>query len=180
MIDSLHNGIPQIFPTQRKSDAQKSEKWMKECVDAGVELVDWELSSGIRKSKTEMMRLYNLVNGIIDPKDKQNITNPLKLQGFDFPGTAQTYPLVTPLLSVLTGEERNRVHSFSVSVVNHDAVSEKQKFLKESLDKLLVQGIQDRSISEEDLQERLKKFGQWSKFEYRERRERMAHHLLSN
>lgn len=179
MLESLHNGIPQIFPTQRKSDAQKSKKWMQECVDAGVELVDWELSSGIRKSKTEMMRLYNIVNGIIDPKDKQNITNPLNLQGFDFPGTAQTYPLITPLLSVLTGEERNRVHSFSVSVVNHDAISEKQATIKKALDGLLVQGIQDTSMSEEELQERLQKFDKWSKFEYRDRRERMAHQLLS-
>ena len=179
MINSLHSGTPQIFPSQRKSDLQKSDKWMKECVDAGVELVDWELSSGLRKDKTEMLRLYNLTNGIIDPKDKENITNPLNLQGFDFPGTAQTYPLVATLLSVLTGEERNRTHSFNVSVVNHDAVSQKQAFLKESLDKLIIQGIQDTSISEEELQAKLQKFGQWSKFEYRDIRERMGHQLLT-
>lgn len=179
MIDTFANGLPQIFPTQRKADSQKGTKWGEENVEAGRNLVDWELSSGVRKTKTEMARLYNLVNGIIDPSDKKNITNPLNLQGFDFPGTAQTYPLITPLLSVLTGEERNRVHSFSVSVVNHDAVSEKQNFLKQQLDKMIVQEIQNNSTSEEELQAKLQEFGQWSKFNYRDLRERMGHQLLT-
>lgn len=179
MILSMNAGVPQIFPPQKKSDAEKTTKFLKSCVDAGVELVNWELSSGFRKSKSEMVRLYNLVNGVVDEEDKKMITNPLNLQGYEFPGTAQTYPLITPLLSVLTGEERNRVHFFDVSVVNHDAISEKQAYLKQQIDSIVMQGIQDSSTSQEELEAKIKKFGMFAKFEYRDMRERMAHQTLT-
>lgn len=169
---------PQIFPSQKKTDAQKTEKFYKECVDAGVDLVNWELSSGMRKTKSEMVTLYNIINGVIDPTDKKNITNPLDLQGYNFPGTAQTYPLITPLLSVLTGEERNRFHFFDVSVVNHDAVSQKQMFLKQQLDQVLLQGITDPSMSPEQIQAEIERVGKL-KFTYRDLRERMGHQILS-
>ena len=73
MIISPDSNGPQSFPAQRKTDAQKSKKWLKDCVNAGVELVNWESGSGLRKNKVEMQRLYNIVNGIIDPSDKKNI-----------------------------------------------------------------------------------------------------------
>lgn len=177
MIQSL-NATPQIFPSQQKTDAQKTEKFLKECVDAGVDLVNWELSSGVRKTKSEMVTLYNIVNGVIDPSDKKNITNPLNIQGFDFPGTAQTYPLITPLLSVLTGEERNRFHFFDVSVVNHDAVSQKQMFLKQQLDQTLIQGITNPQMSQEQIQAEIERIGKL-KFTYRDVRERMGYQILS-
>ena len=179
MIYSINSGIPQVFPSQKKTDAQKTDKWMKECVDAGVELVDWENNADLRKSKKEMVTLYNLVNGIIDPSDKKKITNPLNLEGYDFPGTAQTYPLITPLLSVLTGEERNRVHNFNVSVVNHDAVSQKQKDIRAELDKFLMSQVQNSGKNEEEIQKELEGLGQWANYTYRDIRERMAYQLLS-
>ncbi len=179
MIYSINSGVPQVFPSQKKTDAQKTDSWMKNCVDAGVELVNWENNSDLRKSKKEMVTLYNLVNGIIDPSDKKKITNPLNLQGYDFPGTAQTYPLITPLLSVLTGEERNRVHNFSVSVVNHDAVSEKQEKLRQQLDAFLIGEVQNSQKSEEEIQKELEKLGNWANYTYRDIRERMGYQLLS-
>lgn len=179
MIVSTTSGAPQIFPSQRKTDAQRTEKYLKECVDAGVELVNWELGSELRKSKTEMARLYNLVNGVIDPNDKKTITNPLSLKGFDFPGTAQTYPLITPLMSILSGEERNRVHYIDVAVTNHDAISQKQATLKQQLDATMVQGIQDTSTSQEELEERMQKFAKYAKYEYRDKRERMGYQIIS-
>jgi len=175
----MNSGVPQIFPSQKKTDAQKTKKFLETCVDAGVELVNWELNSGFRKSKSEMARLYNIVNGIIDPGDKKRITNPLDLQGFNFPGTAQTYPLITPLLSILTGEERNRVHYIDVNTVNHDAISQKQEYLKQEFDKSLIADIQDISTSQEELEARMAKFGQWSKFTYRDIRERMGYQVIS-
>jgi len=178
IISSSSNG-PQSFPIQRKSDAQKNKTWQKDCVNAGVELVNWESSSGLRKNKVEMQRLYNIVNGIIDPSDKKNITNPLNLQGFDFPGTAQTYPLISPLMAILTGEERNRIHFIDVAVTNHDAISQKQADLKKQLDSMIVQNIQDTSASQEEIEQKLKDFGQYSKFEYRDARERMAHQTIT-
>jgi hypothetical protein len=179
MIFSMNSGVPQTFPPQKKSDAQKTEKYLKSCVDAGVDLVNWELNSGYRKSKSEMVRLYGMVNGIIDPGDKKKITNPLDLEGQSFPGTAQTYPLITPLFSVLTGEEKNRLHFIDVNVVNHDAISSKQEYLKKQLDDTMVKGIQDTSASQEQLEEEMRNFGKWSKYTYRDRRERMAHQIIS-
>lgn len=179
MIFSINSGVPQTFPSQKKSDAQKTEKYLKSCVDAGVDLVNWELSSGYRKSKSEMVRLYDIVNGIIDQGDKKKITNPLDLKGQNFPGTAETYPLVTPLLSVLTGEEKNRLHFIDVNVVNHDAISSKQEYLKKQLDDIMIKGIQNTSTSQEQLEEEMRKFGKWSKYNYRDVRERMAHQIIS-
>jgi len=178
MILSLNSGTPQIFPYQRKTDAQKTEKWGRECVDAGVDLVNYENNSNLLKTKREMATLYNLVNGIIDQGDKKVITNPLNLKGFKFPGTAQTYPLTTPLLSVLTGEERNRQNNYDVNVINSDAVSQKQEDLKKRLDIEIVSGIQNTSESEQEVKERLEKFGKWAKYSYRDARERMGRQVL--
>jgi len=179
MILSLNSGAPQVFPSQRKSDAQKTKKWLEACVDAGVELVNWEQNSGLRKSKKEMQNLYNMVNGIIDPSDKKRITNPLNLEGYDGPGTAETYPLINPLMSILAGEERNRMHYMDVAVVNHDAVSKKQGDLRAQLDQKVMQGIQDSSVSQEQMEQEMKDFAKWSKFTYRDGRERMGYQVLT-
>lgn len=178
MIVSTNSDGPLSFPLQRISDKKKNKKWREACVEAGVELVNWQNNNGLRKSKLEMKRLLNLVNGKIDPQDKMKITNPLNLKGYDFPGTAETYPLITPLMSILSGEERNRLHQITVSAVNHDAISEKQAFLKKQLDRSMIEDIQNNTPKEE-IEKKMKQFGQWAKYEYKDRRERMSDQILS-
>lgn len=179
MILSINSAGYTNFPAQKKTDKQRTEKYLQSCVDAGISLIDNEIGNKIRKSKKEMRILYDILDGKIDPKDKKHITNPLNIEGYEFPGTARTYPLITPLFSVLAGEERNRTHFLNVGLTNEDGISQKQDFLNSQLNQILIQGIQNSGGNKEEIESKLQKFGEWSKYTYKDKRERMAFQILN-
>lgn len=175
ILSSNSSGITG-FPAQKKTDKQKTEKWFQSCVDAGIALIDSKSGGKIRKSKKEMKILYDLLIGKINPEDKKAITNPINIQGYKFPGTARTYPLIAPLQALLAGEERNRTHFLNVGLVNADGISQKQDFLNKELNQILIKGMQEGT--KEEIQAKIQEFGKWSKFTYKDKRERMAFQVL--
>ena len=69
-----------LFPSQKKDLRQKTDKWAKDCVEAGVELVNYTSDSGLRASFYEKQTNYNLANNILDPNDVERIVNPWKIR----------------------------------------------------------------------------------------------------
>ena len=128
------------FPSQKKSDSQKTKKWVKECIEAAQGLAILS-SEKIRQKKRDIQINYDLFNDILDPEDVARITNPFKIKGASFPAKMQNYPIANPKINLLVGEEHNRRFDWRVRIGNEDAISEKEIHLKDTIMQTIVEMI---------------------------------------
>lgn len=181
MSEFNFNEIVTYFPSQKKTEAEKTEKFLKDCVDAGVSLVYWSWntkSTNARSPRKEKIINYNLYNDIVDPSDVERAVNPFKLQNYTFPDSYRNYPLVNPNMNVLFGEERRRIYNPQVTVVNSDAITDKLTKIKEGFDQFLYRNLTSTDYSEQVAERELIEFNKWSKYEYKDIRERMGTQVL--
>jgi len=165
------------FPSQKKSMADKSEKWAKECIDSAENLIIFR-NQRIRQSQYNKQVNYNLANDILDTKDMEGVTNPLGLRGATFPAKMQNYPLLNPKIDLLVGEEAKRRFDWKVRVINEDAVSEKQTAKKDALMALMVELIKSESYDEADAKRKIDDLQKYYNYDYLELRESMATKIL--
>lgn len=129
------------FPAQKKTKAQKSKKWYKECVDA-VDNSGFFSDEGVRASWQEKMININLYNGILDKKDIVKTLNPEGLDEDLMGVEMQHYPVANSRLDVLIGEEAKRIFPWRVIVTNQDAISRKEEDYKGMIKSRLQQMIE--------------------------------------
>ena len=132
------------FPSQKKPIRQKTTQWMKDCVDAAVNLTIYNPDVRLRNNKRNIRANNNLVSGIIDMRDVEETINPLGFSMANFPNAFNHYPIINNKLNVLIGEEASMMFQWRVKVINDDAVSEKEKFIKQSIiDELIAIAVSD-------------------------------------
>lgn len=166
------------FPSQKVSDSKKkSKKWIKELIDAAEGIAIFS-DNMIRSSKENMKINYDLYNDILDPHDVERITNPFKIKGATFPARMQNYPIANPKINLLLGEEYKRRFDWRVRVGNEDAISDKEKQIKEKIFSTIMEMVQSQSFDEQEAQKKLKDLEKWRKFEFQDLREQRATHLL--
>jgi hypothetical protein len=170
-------GLIASFPAQKKSRAQKTKKWYKECIDAGHSLVEWENDTGIRANLREKVSNYNLYNDIVDPKEVEAVMNPYKIES-ETTNEYRNYPLANPNINVLLGEERKRLFNPIVTAINSDAVSQKMEEMTTEFNEILASKLTSEEFDEDGTKKELEEFGKWSKFNFRDRRERMASQIV--
>lgn len=173
---------PSSFPHQKRSSSSKGTDFFKDCINAGASLVQWNNSSfeaqSVRSFRRSKISNYNLVNDILDKREVEMITNPLKLKDTTFPATYRNYPLINPALNTLVGEERKRMFNYVVSVVNPDAINEKLETINQEYLNFIVENIKSpEPLDERQLQEKLQQLNKW-RLSYRDRRERMGSQIL--
>lgn len=172
------------FPRQRLTRAAKTESWKKQCIDAVI-------SSGVanasyrRNSEHNKRRNYRLFNNKIDIKDFEHVTNPWGINTspgqFTFPATLQPYDVVSPIFSLLQGEEAKRIFNPIVRAINEDSISQKEKekhaLIMRNLEQLLMSNISPEEAQSPDFQtpEELQKYMTYT---YQELRERIGNDLL--
>ncbi len=165
------------FPSQKKSTSKKGDTWMKECVDAGLGLTESRTEDGIRSSRLNKQINKDLANGIVDILDMYKITNPFKIDGFD--RELQDYPLSRPRINLLVGEESLRLFEPQVSVINDDAVNQKEEEFKGALLGKLRDVTLSLGYKEEELQSKLAEIDKWKVYDYQDIRERMSNQLIA-
>ena len=167
------------FPSQKKSLNQKGESWRKKCVKAAI---DHAFSATEFKTNySEMRANIDLYNNRLNDKEMMEFCDPFSLGSDSLPIKPRNYPIASPKINLLVGEEAKRVSDFKVKIVNEDAISEKEKEIKDRYIKTFVEEIiQDPEISEEDIEKKLKSLEKWRKYEYQDMRERRATHLLEH
>lgn len=173
---------PTSFPYQKRSSKAKNEEFFKDCVEVGASLVQWHNSSfesqSVRSVRRNKISNYNLVNDIIDKKEVEMITNPLKLKDTTFPATYRNYPLINPAIGVLVGEERKRLFNYVVSVVNPDSINEKLEYINQEYLNFILQNVNGtQQLNEQQMQEKLAQLNKW-RLSFRDRRERMGSQIL--
>jgi len=168
MLDTVNNWT---FPAQKKAFSQKNEKWRKECINGAEELATYG-DQNLRKSFRNKIINYNLYSDILDQEDVQRVCNPLALNhNIVAPAKMQNYPICNPKIDLLVGELTKRKFNWFIRVMNDSAISKKENKLKEEFAKLMARHIKDTSISDEEIEEDLKNFSKFAKYEYQDLRE---------
>lgn len=169
---------PNTVPRQKLSYQEKianENEWGKANIEHALYLA---ISGTSRRSpKTRKQRNYNLINGIFDENDMVHEVTPVSLQGFSFPAKLQYRDIISPIFSLLFGEEIKRGTSFVVRAINEDAISEKEKKKKEDI----LNRLQEYLTAEnpENPEESLKQVQKYWTYEYQDMREKTTTELLT-
>lgn len=176
------------MPKQAIPFRKKDETWGKTCIDGCLGLISSNTSS--RRSSMKNKRAnYRLYNGEFDRSDFTYVTNPLGLKNSDLPAELKHMDISSPIIRLLKGEEARRIFEVVIKVVNEDAISEKENFMKQQMGELLQQIFskytqqktdangQPIQPSEED-QKQIDKLNKFLKYQYQDTRERTSTQLL--
>ena len=176
----MYQGTKRQMPPQKKSFASKGEAWRKECVDAAIQIGLYGSSSSLRASKSEMKANYKLYDGIIDQRDVDKTVNPWGLSATDFPADMFCYPIGTNKINLLVGEESKRRFDWRIRVTNDDAVSKKEKFIKETVLKRLEELAVTPGLTEEQAQAEIAEIDRWRNYEAQDIRELTSTQILKH
>jgi hypothetical protein len=165
------------FPFQKRSRAQKTDKYYKECVDAADTIVGFDLDSGLRASMAEKLSNVNLINNIVDPAEISAVINPYKIEA-RFDNTYKNYPLLNSYMAVLLGEERESRFNPLITMSNPDLVNSKLEEIGALLNKSILERVVAGKFSEEEASAAIQSQAKWMKFNYRDRRELMASQVI--
>ena len=171
------------FPAQKKSLKSKTKEWRKQNINAAEDFA-FNRHEGLRKSAKNKQINYDLYSDILDQADVERTCNPFKLKNLTAPAAMQNYPIANPKIDLLVGEALKRKLDIRVRVENSDAVSQKEKDLKQEFGKLIIQAAQDmgaeKGLDDQELQKRLSDFERFRTYEYQDQREEMATHILTH
>lgn len=167
------------FPPQMLPFKQKGKKWRKQVIDWADANGSYDFSP-VRKTVRHKKINYDLVNGIIHFKDVERVVNPEGIKASFISAKIPHYPIINSKLNVLIGEESKRVFDFKVIVTNPTAISEKENNKKQELFARLQELIQDTSISEEQLQQKLQELNNYYNYQWQDLREIRANALINH
>ena len=170
------------FPHQKRSQSEKTEKFFKDCIEAGAGMSSWSQdafgSQGIRSTRKNKIINYNLINNIIDKAEMTRAIDPFKVQFQDMPINYRNYPLLNQNINLLVGEERKRTFSPLFVLSSSDAITQKVRNLQERFEEFAITNLTEGIIDEQELQKRTQGFARWAQFNYKDKRERMANQAI--
>lgn len=173
---------PTAFPHQKRSTKDKTEKYFKDCVDAGIGITGWEGKTGsgssVRSTRKNKLVNYNLLNNIVDPQEAKRATDPFDLRFENTPAEYKNYPLVNPNINLLVGEERKRQFRPQFVVTSSDAVNEKLNKISEEFDAVAIDLVAKGITDEQQIAQKIDEFEEWKTNDYRDARERMANQTI--
>lgn len=173
---------PSRFPHQKRSDKEKTEKFFKECVDAGINIVNFNhnlaSSKTVRAPRDTKLSNYKIYNGEVDPEEIERVVNPFKIQFGDLPTTYRNYPLINPNIDLLLGEERKRYYKPFFLNVNEDATTEEIRKANEKLMDIAVESITGENLDEERLEKELRRHEKERKYTIKDTNTRMANQVV--
>lgn len=173
MATSFNHTGKLSFPFQKRSRAQKTEKYYKDCVDAADTIVGFDLDSGMRATMAEKLSNVNLINNIVDPEEVKAVINPYKVEA-KFDNTYRNYPLLNSYMAVLLGEEREAKFNPLITMTNPDLVNAKLEEISALMNQSILERVVANKFSEEEATAAVQAQAKWMKFNYRDRRELMA------
>lgn len=166
------------FPSQKLPFSKKGKLWRRDHMDWADDNSYLNNSAVRRKLKQKRINL-NLYNGRVDLDDMKLILNPGGMEQFFVPDAIQHYPIITPRVNVLVGEEKRRKFDWSVQIINPDTLSKIKADKKKLVDAKLMEMLQS-DVSDEELEQELLKYGDYMNFDYQDMREKRANLLMKN
>ena len=172
---------PSSFPYQKRSTRQKTEKFFKDCVDAGASISGWSkdnFGSSVRSPRKNKIVNYNLLNNVVDPVEAKRATDPFDIRFENTPSEYRNYPLVNPNINLLVGEERKRQFRPQFVVSSFDAINEKMAKINEEFDRIAIDLVTKGIADEQQISLKLQEFEEWKTHDFRDVRERMANQTI--
>jgi hypothetical protein len=123
------------MPPQKVALSKKGKKWKQQCVEAISSFGNTRELNG-RTSWERKQANYDLVNSIIREADFKYVLDPYGLgeeKTGNQPAKMRDFNLVFNKISLLKGEEISRPFNFHVMAVNGEAVSIKERMMKDEL-----------------------------------------------
>ena len=164
------------FPSQKLTYKKKGKSWRRDHLD-WADSNSYLNNSNIRRKLKHKRINLNLYNGKLDVGDMKLILNPGGMEKYYIPDAIQHYPIVTPRVNVLVGEEKRRKFDWSVSIINPDTLSKIKEDQKKLVDQRLMEMLQS-DVSDEDLEQELTKYADYINFDYQDIREKRANLLM--
>ena len=109
------------FPSMMVSEKEKNEEWCNDVLNAIIGFMSYD-DSTYQSSRNKDMGNYSVYNGSINQADYTYIT---EQYGLTYPARLVNYPIITPKIDLLIGEELKRPIDMKVSTVNKEAVIRK-------------------------------------------------------
>ena len=166
------------FPRQKLPDSKKDDNWFKKNIDFAEHLLtsDVNLRSNFKNKKSN----YNLRANIINTKDFEKYINPDNLDLESLPASFQHIGIENSKINLLLGEYSKRKKEFKayISGNDKDGISRKEEQLMEQIKSELTSIITSTSISEEEIQKRLKQLEQWQSYDFQDVAEITANKIL--
>lgn len=182
-IIDIGSGGAAFFPYQKRSEARKSDKFYSDCISAGMSLIDWnedfnQSGPSTRPSFRNKLINYNLYNDVVDEEEVSRVINPRKLHGVDFPIKYRNYPLINPNINILLGEERKRHYEPIVLVLDDDAITERQRTIRQKIDEFLLEKLIGSEQSEREIAAELKQLEHWKTYDFKDLKARLGSQVL--
>ena len=171
------NGFFNSFPSQKKSKGQKTRGWYKQCVDS-ADSAGFFYEESTRDSRKNKIINLNLYNGRLDPTDMMEFINPDRLQLASIPDNVQHFPIVSPRIDVLVGEEAKRRFDYKVILANPDSISAKENE-KADIIRSKIEELVKSDKDEQEVEKELKKLEAYLKYDFQDFREIRANKILN-
>ena len=165
------------FPKQKVSFKSKGIKWRKSHLDWADNNSILNSSSVRAKLRTKVIN-QNLYNGIIDMTDLQLVLNPGEMEQYYVPKKIQHYPIITPRVNVLVGEEKRRKFDWTAVLTNPDTLSSIKDNKKQMINAKLQEMLAETGLEEEDIEKTLSEYVDYVNMDYQDIREKRANLLI--
>ena len=173
-----------IFPSQLVSDKEKqTDKWQKDSLDGSINRILY-VTDLMRKQRVEKIENYNIVYGKFDLSRLQKHLDPLNLNGesldeslFD---NTDSYAILLAPLNTIWGEELKRSFDPRAIVVNPEAISVKEREIKDKINAFLENTLKMEKLSEEEVQKQTEDLIRWKTYDAQSIHERLANNVLQH
>ena len=165
------------FPFQKKTEREKTKDWAEKCVKAAS---DMGLYAGsFRDDYYEIRTNMDLYNNILNKDDMISMCDPFGVNNNDFPFEPQHYPVANSKINLLLGEEIKRKFDWKVRVINQNAVTEKEKQIKEMINEQFLEMIMSKT-PQDQMAEKIQELDNYLRYDYQDLREKRATDLLNH
>lgn len=166
------------FPAQVLPMSKKGKAWRRQHLDWADR--NSHLNNSIVRQRFEHKKVnYGLYDGVLDIRDMKLVLNPGGLEKYFIPDAVQHYPIITPRVNVLVGEEKRRKFDWSAHLVNPDTISMVLKEKKQMLDAKLQELLMSK-LPPEEVEKELESYSQYINFDYLDVREKRANVIMRN
>ena len=112
------------MPSMVISEKEKNNEWCEQVLNAIVSYMGYE-GSYYSDSRIKDIRNYQVYSGTLNAGDYTYIT---EQYGLTYPARLVNYPIITPKIDLLIGEELRRPLDMKVTTINKEAVLRKEDY----------------------------------------------------
>jgi len=166
------------FPPQAIPEIKKTKEWYKKNADAIIGLMNSGTDNSFRLSLDEKISCRNFVNGEISKEEILATLNPNNFSIETNLDNYRNYPIVNSSLNFLYGERRKRIYEPIAYAIKSEEINTELDGISLKFKNLMTEVLMSQSMSEEQINEELKRFDRWSKYTYVDHHTRMANDVI--